>query len=235
MINLESDESKTNLEFLRSRKIVENLSSESRFNYFWVGCSDFGITESEVTGLPQSEFFVHTNLANLVLPTDINCLSAMQMAVDIHKVENIIVCGHYDCRALRAALVPNNISLSPDLAGNWLRPVGKIAVKYKKILSAIKNESQLLNCLCELNVIEQAVNVCRATPVTDAWKRGQVLTVHGLIYNPRDGLVRDLNLSVTEETEISEKYEAAIENLKRRWMETDERTGGNYSHSKQSS
>ena len=222
MSKSKSDESKINLEFIRSRKIFENLSDESRFNYFWVGCSDCGVPESEMTGVSQSEFFVHDNLANLVSPADINCLAAIEMAVDVHRVENIIVCGHYDCKSVMSAIKGSSLNLS----GNWLRPVNKIAAKYENLLARLGDESQFLDCLCELNVIEQAVSACRTTVAADARKRGQSLTIHGVIYNPRDGLLRELNFSVGTGEDVSAKYEAAIENLKRRWIETDDRTGG---------
>lgn len=220
MITAKSDESKTNFEIFRRRTNFERISDARRFNYFWVGCSDCGTPESEITGVPQSEFFVHDNLANLVLPTDMNCLAAMQMAVDVHRVEKIIVCGRYGCESVAAAIEGESL----NIAGNWLRPINKIAAKYENLLAPLNDESQFLDCICELNVIEQAVNACRTTVAADAWKRGQHLTVHGLIYNPRDGFLRDLNFSVAAVEDVSVKYEAAISNLKRRWLETDDRT-----------
>jgi carbonic anhydrase len=150
--------------------------------------------------------FVHRNIANLVVHTDLNCLSVMQFAVDILKIRHIIVCGHYGCSGVQAALRRNRIGLSD----NWLRHVEDVRQKHEKLLALTSNDSDACDRLCELNVIEQVANVCQTTIARDAWERGQPLNVHGWVYGLRDGLLRDLKFTVTDFQEMQPAYETAI-------------------------
>jgi carbonic anhydrase len=156
----------------------------------WIGCSDSRVPANEIVGLPPGELFVHRNLANLVVDDDLNCLSVLQFAVDILQVEDVIVCGHYGCAGVRAALNGHRMGLS----SKWLRHLEEVYERHGEGLGK-KEESE--DRLCELNVVEQARNVCRTQAVQDAWKRGQRLAVHGWIYSINDGLLRDLNVTVS--------------------------------------
>lgn len=198
---------------------------------FYVECSEVALMRSEIHRAEADNDLIHNNIANLINSEDMNCVSAIQYAVEIRRVENVVICGHYGCKGVTTAIEGCRL----DFLGNWLRPIVRIADKYKYLLDNIIDRSKRIDVLCKLNVIEQVLNACRTSVVQEAWLRGQALTVHGLMYNPRDGLVCDLNLSVTAETEIFGKYEAAIKNLEHRWMQTVERTEGNDPHSKQSS
>jgi carbonic anhydrase len=151
--------------------------------------------------------FVHRNIANLVVHTDLNCLSVMQFAVDILKVKHIVVCGHYGCAGVSAAFRRDRIGLSD----NWLRHIEDVRQKHESRMTNVKNDAAACNRLCELNVIEQVANVCQTTIARDAWDRGQELTVHGWIYGINDGLLRDLNVTVTTLDEMGRVYGAAIE------------------------
>jgi carbonic anhydrase len=177
--------------------------------YLWIGCSDSRVPANEIVGLLPGELFVHRNIANLVVHTDLNCLSVMQFGVDILKVRHIIVCGHYGCSGVRAALRRDRIGLSD----NWLRHLQDVRQKHQPLLGRAEGESAACNRLCELNVIEQVANVCQTTIARDAWERGQELTVHGWIYGLEDGLLRDLNTTVTAPRETHAVYDAAISAL----------------------
>ncbi|HZP91671.1 MAG TPA: carbonate dehydratase [Burkholderiales bacterium] len=185
------------------------LSRQQSPDYLWIGCSDSRVPANEIVGLLPGELFVHRNIANLVVHTDLNCLSVMQFAVDILKVRHIIVCGHYGCSGVRAALRRDRIGLSD----NWLRHVEDVREKHRKQLASAGRESEALDRLCELNVIEQVANVCQTTIVRDAWERGQELAVHGWIYGLRDGLLRDLNMTITAFHETLPAYQASISAL----------------------
>src|SRR5688500_7136823 len=161
-----------------------NLSRQQTPGYLWIGCSDSRVPANEIVGLLPGELFVHRNVANIVVHTDLNCLSVMQFAIDILKVRHVIVCGHYGCSGVRAALHDER----HGLIDNWLRHLQDVRDKHKGITSEDR--------LCELNVIEQVANVCQTTIVRDAWQRGQELHVHGWIYGLEDGLLRDLNTTV---------------------------------------
>ena len=186
------------------------LSQQQSPGYLWIGCSDSRVPANQIVGLVPGELFVHRNLANVVVHTDLNCLSVMQFAVDILKVRHIIVCGHYGCSGVRAALRRDRIGLSD----NWLRHVQDVRQKHEKYLAAAGNETEASNRLCELNVIEQVINVCHTTSARDAWERGQELTVHGWIYGLDDGLLRDLNVTIANFQETVAVYEAAISGMK---------------------
>ncbi len=182
------------------------LSHQQSPDYFWIGCSDSRVPANQIVGLLPGELFVHRNVANVVAHTDLNCLSAMQFAVDVLKVKHIIACGHYGCGGVRAALLDERLGL----IDNWLRHVQDVRQKHEAQLAVISEEGQRWDRLCELNVIEQVVNVWQTTIVHDAWERGQALAVHGWIYALQDGLLRDLNLTVTRFDETAEAYESAI-------------------------
>ncbi len=182
------------------------LSHQQQPGYLWIGCSDSRVPANQIVGLLPGELFVHRNVANLVVHTDLNCLSVMQFAVDILKVRHIIVCGHYGCSGVAAAYRGARIGLSD----NWLRHVQDVRQKHEGFLSAVTTESEACDRLCELNVIEQVANVCATTIVRDAWDRGQDLTVHGWIYGLQDGLLRDLNSTVSEISQVPNVYRTAI-------------------------
>lgn len=156
--------------------------------YLWIGCSDSRVPANEITGLLPGELFVHRNVANLVVHTDLNCLSVLQYAVDVLKVKHVIVCGHYGCGGVRAAFESTRLGL----IDNWLRHILDVQDKYSGELSNDKNKESRMKRLCELNVLEQARNVCQTTIVRDAWKKGYDLTVHALIYDLHDGLLKEL-------------------------------------------
>jgi carbonic anhydrase len=183
-----------------------NLSQQQFPQYLWIGCSDSRVPANQIVGLPPGELFVHRNIANLVVHTDLNCLSVMQFAVDILKVSHIIVCGHYGCSGVQAALRRDRLGLSD----NWLRHVQDVRQKHDKCLTSAANEAAAADRLCELNVIEQAANVCQTTIARDAWERGQELAVHGWIYGLQNGRLRDLNVTVSSAEEIETVFDAAI-------------------------
>ena len=185
------------------------LSRQQSPSYLWIGCSDSRVPANEIVGLLPGELFVHRNVANLVVHTDLNCLSVMQFAVDILKVRHIIVCGHYGCSGVQAALRRERIGLSD----NWLRHVQDVGQKHEKVLASTGDDSTASDRLCELNVIEQVANVCHTSIARDAWERSQELTVHGWIYGLQDGLLQDLNVTVTDFCEASPVYRAAISAL----------------------
>ncbi len=182
------------------------LSEQQSPAYLWIGCSDSRVPANEIVGLLPGELFVHRNIANLVVHTDLNCLSVMQFAVDVLKVRHIIVCGHYGCSGVRAALRRERIGLSD----NWLRHVQDVGQKHREALAARSSEAAAGDTLCELNVIEQVANVCQTTIARDAWERGQALAVHGWVYGLKDGLLRDLGTTVTEPQGWQEVYQRAL-------------------------
>jgi carbonic anhydrase len=187
-----------------------NLSHQQFPGYLWIGCSDSRVPANQIVGLLPGELFVHRNIANLVVHTDLNCLSVMQFAVDILKVRDIIVCGHYGCSGVMAALRRDRIGL----ADNWLRHIQDVREKHAPSLESAGSETEASNRLCELNVIEQVANVCQTTIAIDAWERGQDLTIHGWIYGLQDGLLRDLNITVGGVEEAAVEYQAAISALR---------------------
>lgn len=184
----------------------ERLSRQQAPKYLWIGCSDSRVPANQILGLDPGEVFVHRNVANLVVHTDLNCLSSIQFAVDLLKVEHILIVGHYGCSGVHASLTGSRVGL----ADNWLRHVGDVAQKHAALLDAVEPVSIRHARLCELNVIEQVANVCQTTVVQDAWTRGQSLTVHGWIYGLHDGKVRQLGLDASSLTELSEQYPAAV-------------------------
>lgn len=184
----------------------EALAQQQNPRYLWIGCSDSRVPATQLVGLNSGELFVHRNVANVVVHTDFNCLSALQFAVDVLRVSHVIVCGHYGCGGVEAAM--KNLQLG--LIDNWLRHVQDVMHSYEPLLSTISDEAERLNKLCELNVIEQVLNVSRTTVVQNAWARGQELAVHGWIYGIGDGLIRDLDIRITNQNELSAAYEDAV-------------------------
>jgi len=186
------------------------LSRQQSPDYLWIGCADSRVPANEIVGLPPGELFVHRNVANLVVHTDLNCLSVMQFAVELLKVRHIIVCGHYGCSGVQAALRRDRLGLSD----NWLRHLQDVRQRHEASLGKAGGDVEAARRLCELNVIEQVVNVCQTTIALDAWERGQDLTVHGWIYGLQDGLLRDLNVTVGGADEMAAVYQNALRALR---------------------
>jgi carbonic anhydrase len=187
----------------------DRLSRQQSPRYLWIGCSDSRVPANEIVGLLPGEMFVHRNVANVVVHTDLNCLSVLQFAVDVLKVEHVIVCGHYGCSGVTAAYQGQPLGL----IDNWLRHVQDVADRHTGLLDSFADESTRLDCLCALNILEQAVHVCRTTIVQDAWKRGQAVTIHGWVYRLRDGLLRDLGFVAGSATAVAPGYETALERV----------------------
>jgi carbonic anhydrase len=181
-----------------------NLSRQQAPQYLWIGCADSRVPANEIVGLAPGELFVHRNVANVVVHSDLNCLSVMHYAVEVLRVSHVIVCGHYGCGGVGAALRDERFGL----VDNWLRHVQDVRIKHQAQLDMIP-ESDRHNRLCELNVLEQVVNVSLTTVVRDAWARGQQLSVHGLVYGLKDGLLRDLGLRVDGASELPRLFETA--------------------------
>jgi carbonic anhydrase len=176
----------------RDGDVFSRLAAGQSPKYLWIGCADSRVPASQVLGLGPGELFVHRNIANVVLDTDLNCLATIQYAVEALKVEHVIVCGHYGCGGVRAALGDDRIGL----IDNWLRPIQAIRVKHADEIDALGSEAERHRRLCELNVIEQAANAARTTVIRSAFERGQRLTVHGLIYELETGRLRDLDTHI---------------------------------------
>jgi carbonic anhydrase len=185
-----------------------NLSHQQAPDYLWIGCADSRVPANEITGLMPGEMFVHRNVANVVVHTDLNCLSVIQFAVDVLQVKHIIVCGHYGCGGVLAAME----NKKHGLIDNWLRHIQDVAQKHASHLNEITDASQKFQRLCELNVIEQVSNVCQTTVVENAWERGQNLAVHGWVYGLHNGLLHDLNICATSKDELQTDYATAIKN-----------------------
>lgn len=171
----------------------EQLSKLQNPEYLWIGCADSRVPANEIINLPPGEVFVHRNIANLVVHTDLNCLSVIQYAVEVLKVKHIIVCGHYGCGGVRAAMDETN----HGLIDNWLRHIRDVYRYHRETLDSIDDPEERRDRLCELNVIEQVSNVCNTTMLRDAWAAGQEIAVHGWIYRLEDGLLRDMGVTMT--------------------------------------
>jgi carbonic anhydrase len=182
------------------------LARQQSPQYLWIGCADSRVPANQIVDLLPGELFVHRNIANLVVHTDLNCLSVIQFAVEMLKVKHIIVCGHYGCSGVQAAFQQHRLGLSD----NWLRHIQDVRKKHERHLGAIRDEAAIFRRLCELNVIEQVANVCQTTIALDAWERGQELSVHGWVYGLEDGLLRDLSVTVTTGEDLSAVHHAAI-------------------------
>jgi carbonic anhydrase len=182
------------------------LAEQQAPRYLWIGCADSRVPATDITDLAPGELFVHRNVANVVVHTDLNCLSVLQYAVEALKVEHVIVVGHYGCGGVRAAYEGKPLGL----IDNWLRHVQDVAVHHAALLDALPHADARIDRLCELNVIEQAMHVARTTIVQDAWRRNQPLSLHAWIYRLRDGLVRDLGLEADSPQSLAELYPRAI-------------------------
>jgi carbonic anhydrase len=176
-------------------QFFERLVGQQSPEYVWIGCSDSRVPANQIVGLAPGELFVHRNVANVVVHTDLNCLSVLQFAVDVLGVKHVIVCGHYGCGGVFAALRDAKLGL----IDNWLRHIQDVGAKHRTQLDALADEAKRFARLCELNVVEQVRNVGDTTVVRDAWRRGQPLSVHGWIYDVRDGLLRDLDVTLDRE------------------------------------
>jgi carbonic anhydrase len=176
------------------------LSKQQKPEYLWIGCSDSRVPANEIVDMLPGELFVHRNIANLVIHTDLNCLSVIQYAVDVLKVKHVIVCGHYGCGGIKAAMDDQE----HGLIDNWLQHIKDIYRYHKAKLDAVDNDEEKLDLLCELNVIEQVANICNTAIVQNAWKREQKLTVHGWIYSIENGILQDLNVCAANSDEASQ-------------------------------
>ena len=190
-------------------EFFSRLSRQQRPKYLWIGCADSRVPANEIVDLAPGELFVHRNVANVVVHTDLNCLSVMQFAVELLDVEHIIVCGHYGCSGVSAALENRRVGL----ADNWLRHIQDVAERRDAVLSRERDSALRADRLCELNVVEQAHNVCRTTIVQDAWHRGQALSVHAWIYRLTDGLLQDLGFGASVMREPSGELAGAVERI----------------------
>jgi carbonic anhydrase len=191
---------------VRNPDFFAELAEQQLPRYLWIGCSDSRVPANDITGLPPGELFVHRNVANVVVHTDLNCLSVLQYAVEALAVEHVILVGHYGCGGVHAAFQGKPLGL----IDNWLRHVQDVAAKHAAILERLPDDGTREDRLCELNVIEQVVHVARTTIVQDAWQRGQPLTLHAWIYSLRDGLVRDLGLEADGPPALEVLYPCAI-------------------------
>ena len=187
----------------------DRLSMQQSPRYLWIGCSDSRVPANQILGLDPGEVFVHRNIANVMSHGDLNALSVVQFAVDILKVEHILLVGHYGCGGVHAAMTGARVGL----ADNWLRHVGDVASKHSALLEQVETENLRHARLCELNVVEQVVNVCQTTIVQDAWARGQPLTVHGWVYSLHDGLVRELGMDVENNEQMVPAYREALRGM----------------------
>ena len=194
-------------EALRARDpdFFKRLSEQQAAQYLWIGCSDSRVPANQIIDMDPGEVFVHRNVANVVVHTDLNCLSTIQFAVDVLKVEHILVVGHYGCGGVLSVLEERRLGL----VDNWLRHVDDVKHKHAETLRHLDEPHDRHDRLCELNVIEQVINVCQTTVVRDAWERIQDLTVHGWIYSLRNGRVRDLGMHVSAATDLAAASAAA--------------------------
>jgi carbonic anhydrase len=190
----------------KDANFFKRLVSQQAPEYLWIGCSDSRVPANDIVNLLPGELFVHRNVANVVVHTDLNCLSVIQFAIDLLKVKHILVVGHYGCSGVLAALTDKRVGL----ADNWLRHVKDVHQKHERYLGEVIPSPKRQDRLCELNVIEQVVNVCETTIVQDAWDRGQNLTVHGWAYRLDTGLVNDLGMSISSTEEMTVRYAKSL-------------------------
>ncbi len=189
--------------------LFERLARQQSPKYFWIGCSDSRVPANEVINLAPGEVFVHRNVANVVPQSDLNALSTLQFAVDILQVEHVLVVGHYNCSGIKTVMEGRRVGL----ADNWLGHVREVMDSHSGQLSALADPLARYDRLCELNALEQARNVCRTTVLQDAWSRGQNVTVHACVYGLKDGLLRDLDYSVSRASEVYRQFDAALRRL----------------------
>lgn len=193
----------------RQPEFFRTLSLQQSPRYLWIGCSDSRVPANEIVGLLPGEMFVHRNVANVVVHTDLNCLSVIQYAVEVLQVEHLIVCGHFGCGGITAAWEGRPLGL----IDNWLRHVQDVAERHRPFLQSLTEDRARTDRLCALNVLEQAMNVCRTTIISDAWSRGQSLAVHGWVYSLSDGLLRDLGFCVSGPDQVPGSYQRALERV----------------------
>ena len=184
------------------------LMAQQKPKYMWIGCSDSRVPANQITGLEPGEVFVHRNIANVVVPTDLNCLSTIQYAVDQLRVEHLMVVGHYGCGGVLAAL--NDVRVG--LADNWIRHVKDVRDRHRKLLASVAPEWRH-DALCELNSIEQVVNIAQTTVMLDAWASGQKVSLHGWCYGLKDGLINNLHMTVDSPEGLVDQYQAAVEGV----------------------
>ena len=194
----------------RDPDFFSTLAKQQAPEYLWIGCSDSRVPANQIVGLLPGQVFVHRNVANVVVHTDLNCLSVTQYAVDVLKVRHILVVGHYGCGGVTTALKGWRFGL----IDNWLRHVQAVRQKHAELLETFPDEQTQIHHLCELNVIEQVMHVCETTIVQDAWLRGQDLTVHGLVYSLEDGIIRDLKISIHSLDPLASSYKSAIQRIR---------------------
>lgn len=187
------------------------LSSQQTPEYLWIGCADSRVPPEQIVGLPPGELFVHRNIANLVVHTDLSCLSVLQYAVEVLKVKHIIVCGHYGCGGVRGALENQRLGMLE----HWLRQIKDVRDKHQAVLDLCEEPGRW-DLLCELNVLEQVAHVCQTPVVREAWESGQSLTVHGWLYRLVDGLIHDLGLTVANSGQFAKAYSAALDTISQR-------------------
>lgn len=187
-------------------EFFEKLAKQQEPEYLWIGCSDARVPANEIVGMLPGDLFVHRNVGNVVLHTDLNCLSSVQYAVDVLKVKHILVTGHYGCGGVKAAMSDKQVGITDA----WIRTIRDLYFKHYDELSLLPTEEERVDRLCELNVIEQVVNVCRTTIVNDAWDRGQKLMVHGWVYSLKDGRVRAMGIDVGSREELEAAYQNAL-------------------------
>jgi carbonic anhydrase len=200
----------------RDAEFFHDLSQQQAPRYLWIGCADSRVPANEIVGLKPGELFVHRNVANVVVHTDLNCLSVLQYAVDVLQVKHVIVCGHYGCGGVRSALNHEK----HGLIDNWLRHIQDIHRKHAAMFHSMGDEHAKLDLLCELNVIEQVENVALTTVVQDAWARGQELAVHGWVYGLDNGIVNDLAVTIRSSERVDEVYEASVKSRYERYAPT---------------
>lgn len=191
---------------VRDPEFFEKLSLQQAPEYLWIGCADSRVPANQIIGLLPGDVFVHRNVANVVVQTDLNCLSVIQYAVEVLRVRHVIVCGHYGCGGVTAALADRKLGL----IDNWLRHVWDIGKRHEAALLTISNFEERVDRLCELNVMEQVLHVCQTTIVQSAWDQGQELSVHGVIYGIRDGLLKDLGVTLSSQEELNRAYDAVV-------------------------
>lgn len=189
-----------------------DLLAQQNPQYMWIGCSDSRVPANQITGLAPGEVFVHRNVANVVVPTDLNCLSTIQFAVDELKVQHLMVVGHYGCGGVKVALNEARIGL----ADNWLRHIKDVRDRHTALLAGSAPQHRV-DVLCELNAIEQVMNVAHTTVVQDAWSRGQTLTLHAWVYGLSDGILHDMHMTVSSEEGVEAAYGAAINRVESKW------------------
>nr|WP_307727817.1 carbonate dehydratase [Massilia sp. TS11] len=185
----------------------KRLAAQQSPEYLWIGCSDSRVPANELIGMAPGELFVHRNIANVVVHSDLNLLSVLQFAIDVLKVKHVMIVGHYGCSGVMAAMIKQRVGL----ADNWLRHVQDVYQKHERYLGASLSVPARAKRLCELNVMEQVLNTAQTTVVQDAWHRGQELAIHGWVYGLEDGLLRDLGLTVAEPGDIGARLEARLQ------------------------